>query len=71
MIENQIAILPLKSDELNEFWQLAFSNPTSEWTKWNGSYFHNELSKKETFLTTIGPQKWSNNPNRKIWHLEK
>lgn len=64
MIENQIAIRPLKSNELNEFWQLAFSHPTAEWTKWNGPYFHDELPKKETFLTTIGPQKWLNNPNR-------
>ncbi|MCP9333248.1 GNAT family N-acetyltransferase [Lentilactobacillus hilgardii] len=66
MLQNKIKIRPLKEKELVQFWQLAFSNPKAEWTKWNGPYFHDQLPSKETFLTTIGPNEWLRNPNRWI-----
>lgn len=39
METDKIKIRPLQSNELKSFWQLAFSNPHAEWTKWNGPIF--------------------------------
>lgn len=64
MPQNKIEIRPLKRTELAEFWQLAFSNPNAEWTKWNGPYFHDQLPSRKAFLTTVGPNEWLNNPYR-------
>ncbi|MCD2256741.1 GNAT family N-acetyltransferase [Agrilactobacillus fermenti] len=47
----QIKIRQLKSSELQDFWQLAFSDPKAEWTQWNGPYFHDHLPSKNEFLT--------------------
>ncbi|GEP73715.1 GNAT family N-acetyltransferase [Lentilactobacillus rapi] len=61
METDKIKIRPLQSNELKSFWQLAFSNPHAEWTKWNGPYFHDRLPSQAEFITTIGPEKWLHN----------
>ncbi|WP_040471357.1 GNAT family N-acetyltransferase [Lentilactobacillus kisonensis] len=64
MTTNHIKIRPLRPDELETFWQLAFSNPNAEWTKWNGPYFHDKLPSKRAFTTIIGPNDWLGNDYR-------
>lgn len=64
MTKANIEIRPLRQDELTQFWQLAFSNPQTEWTKWNGPYFHNVLPTQETFINKIAQESWLNNDLR-------
>lgn len=47
-----ITLKELKNNELPDFWNLAFSDPNAEWTKWNGPYFNDKLPTKESFLDT-------------------
>lgn len=71
MTNNRIKIRPLRPYELEAFWQLAFSNPNAEWTKWNGPYFHDQLPTKTDFLTNIGPSDWLNNDYRWVITIDQ
>lgn len=65
----QIILKELQQDELTDFWELAFSNPHAEWTKWNGPYFHDKLPSKDTFIDSSQKNVYLNNPLRKvIWN---
>lgn len=64
MVTSQINIRPLHQNDLSPFWQIAFSDPNAEWTKWNGPYFHDVLPSKAIFMTKVGPQKWLENDDR-------
>lgn len=61
MINDNIEIRPLRENELKQFWQVAFSKPEAEWTRWNGPYFHDVLPSSDEFMNHIGPDKWLNN----------
>ncbi len=65
---SSLQIRPLQLTELHDFWQLAFSDPHAEWTKWNGPYFHDQLPDEQTFVQDIGPREWLDNPYR--WVIE-
>ncbi|MDC7954181.1 GNAT family N-acetyltransferase [Liquorilactobacillus mali] len=61
----KITLKMLQRDELSDFWDLAFSNPNAEWTKWNGPYFHDKLPKKADFISS-DKNNYLNNPFRKV-----
>ncbi|KAA8438751.1 GNAT family N-acetyltransferase [Weissella paramesenteroides] len=56
----------LKRNELLDFWNLAFSKPDAEWTKWNGPYFHDKLPEKQKFIDLDLENSYVQNPMRKI-----
>lgn len=43
----------LNRNESLDFWNLAFSKPDAEWTKWNGPYFHDKLPEKQKFIDLV------------------
>lgn len=53
-----IEIRPVRMEELTTLWQVGFSDPHAEWTKWNGPYFHDQLPSQTDFETIIGPRDW-------------
>jgi len=59
----EIKIRQAQPEDLEEFWELAFSNPRAKWTKLNGPYFHDDLPSKEDFINVIAYSKWVNNKN--------
>lgn len=64
-----VTIRALRKEEAAQFWQLAFSNPDAEWTKWNGPYFHDQLPTKADFLKTAD-QKWVDQPFRQVIEVD-
>lgn len=64
MTKANIEIRPLEQGELTQFWQLAFSNPHAEWTRWNGPYFHDVLPSQDVFTQEIAQEAWLNNDLR-------
>lgn len=56
----------LKRNESLDFWNLAFSKPDAEWTKWNGPYFHDKLPEKQKFIDLDLENSYVQNPMRKI-----
>lgn len=62
----ELQLKELKQDELIDFWNLAFSNPNAEWTKWNGPYFHDKLPEKQAFINLEVDNTYLQNPLRKI-----
>lgn len=66
-----ITLKSLTTDELVTFWQLAFSNPNAEWTKWNGPYFNDQLPSQSTFINTIGPEQYVHNPFREVIYVDQ
>lgn len=66
-----IQLKELESHELLAFWNLAFSNPNAEWTKWNGPYFHDQLPKKQEFIDLRNKNNYLQNPFRKIIWIDQ
>ncbi len=62
----EIVLKPLEHDQLDAFWQLAFSDPHAEWAQWNGPYFHDEMPSRREFLTTMGVDEFQDNPTRQV-----
>lgn len=62
----ELQLKELKQDELIDFWNLAFSNPNAEWTKWNGPYFHDKSPEKQAFINLELDNTYLQNPLRKI-----
>ncbi|WP_125581349.1 GNAT family N-acetyltransferase [Lacticaseibacillus suibinensis] len=58
-----VTIRPLRADEQTTLWQLAYSNPNAEWTKWNGPYFHDVAPTLAEFLAA---RRWVANPLRQV-----
>ncbi|QEA58627.1 GNAT family N-acetyltransferase [Leuconostoc koreense] len=61
-----IELRQFKTEDLALFWEVAYSDPQAEWTKWNGPYFKDVLPTKENFINSIGPERFVNNMNRRI-----
>lgn len=66
----EITLRPLTHDQLGAFWQVAFSDPHAEWTKWNGPYFHEETPTRREFLEDIGVNEFQDNPTRQVICLD-
>ncbi|MFL2020284.1 GNAT family N-acetyltransferase [Weissella hellenica] len=62
----QIELKQLRVQDLLPFWELAFSNPDAEWTKWNGPYFHDTLPTKKDFIDLKQFNPYLENPMRKV-----
>lgn len=60
---NEVKIRQARPEDLEDFWQLAFSDPNAAWTKLNGPYFHDDLPSKEEFLNKLADKVWLNNQN--------
>jgi len=56
----EIKIRQAQPEEVEELWEIAFSNPDAEWAKYNGPYFHKELPTKEEFINVIAYRDWIN-----------
>jgi Acetyltransferases, including N-acetylases of ribosomal proteins len=63
---SEIKIRPVKPEEVEELWEIAFSDPNAAWTKLNGPYFHDDLPSKEDFINVLAYKNWINDPNRLI-----
>lgn len=63
VIMEEVKIRQAEAQDLEEFWQLAFSNPDAPWTKLNGPYFHDSLPSKEEFINVLAYRTWINNKN--------
>lgn len=50
---SEIKIRPVKPEEVEELWEIAFSDPNAAWTKLNGPYFHDDLPSKEDFINVL------------------
>ncbi|GMA70426.1 N-acetyltransferase [Leuconostoc litchii] len=61
-----ITLRKFKTDDLALFWDIAYSDPNAEWTKWNGPYFKDILPTREEFINKIGPENYVNNSNRRL-----
>ncbi|MQS96960.1 GNAT family N-acetyltransferase [Companilactobacillus halodurans] len=59
----EVKIRQAQPEDLEEFWELAFSNQKAKWTKLNGPYFHDDLPTKEEFLSVYAYRNWINNKN--------
>lgn len=59
----EIKIRPVKPEEVEAFWEIAFSDPEAEWTKLDGPYFHHDLPTKEEFVNVVAYRDWINNQN--------
>lgn len=59
-----VAIRPAQPEDLEEFWEIAFSDPNAAWTKLNGPYFHDDLPSKEEFLNVLAYRAWIHNQDR-------
>ncbi|KRN99335.1 GNAT family N-acetyltransferase [Companilactobacillus kimchiensis] len=57
----EVKIRQLQPEEVEEFWQTAFSDPNADWTKLNGPYFHDDLPSKEEFINVLAYKNWINN----------
>jgi len=58
---SEVSIRSAQPEDLEEFWELAFSDADAAWTKFNGPYFHDVLPSKEEFLNVIAYKSWVNN----------
>ncbi len=56
-----VGIRQAQPEDLEEFWEIAFSDPEAPWTELNGPYFHDELPTKEEFLNVVAYKTWLNN----------
>lgn len=63
---SKIKIRQIQPEEVEEFWQIAFSDPNAAWTKLNGPYFHDELPSKEEFINVLAYRTWINNKDHLI-----
>lgn len=62
LINGDLEIRRFESDDLEYLWQIAFSNPDAEWTRFNGPYFEDKMPAHEQFVSEIGP-KWLTSDN--------
>ena len=62
----EVKIRPLRPEEVEEFWEIAFSNKDAKWTKFNGPYFNDVLPSKEEFVNVLAYGVWINDKNRLI-----
>lgn len=60
----EVKIRPAQPEDIEEFWELAFSDPNAAWTKLNGPYFHDDLPSKDEFINVQAYKYWINDPNR-------
>lgn len=60
----EVKIRQAQPEDLDEFWEIAFSDPNAGWTKLNGPYFHDDLPTKEEFLNVVAYRTWINNKDR-------
>jgi hypothetical protein len=60
---SKVELRQAQPEDLEEFWQLAFSDPNAGWTKLNGPYFHDDLPTKEEFINDLAPKAWLGNKN--------
>ncbi|GAB6092691.1 GNAT family N-acetyltransferase [Furfurilactobacillus curtus] len=63
---HKIRLDTLQPEQVADFWQLAFADPTSEWTKWNGPYFHDQLPSQAEFVEQIASESYINQPFRQV-----
>lgn len=66
----KLTLSELQPNEVADFWQLAFSNPNAEWTKWNGPYFHDVLPTREEFMNGPAKDKYVQNPFRQVIRVD-
>ncbi|MFH5811635.1 GNAT family N-acetyltransferase [Companilactobacillus sp. FL22-1] len=60
----EVKIRPTRPEEVEELWEIGFSDPRAEWTKFNGPYFNQKLPTKEEFVSVLAYKNWINRPNR-------
>lgn len=65
-----VKIRQLRSNEVSDFWKLAFSDADAGWTKLNGPYFHDDLPTKDYFEKVLAKRYWLNNKNRLVITLD-
>ncbi|HIY91821.1 MAG TPA: GNAT family N-acetyltransferase [Candidatus Companilactobacillus pullicola] len=58
---SKVELRQAQPEDLEEFWELAFSDPNAGWTKLNGPYFHDDLPSKEKFINELAPKVWLGN----------
>ncbi|MGL5884558.1 MAG: GNAT family N-acetyltransferase [Bombilactobacillus sp.] len=58
----EISIQPLTTNNLQTFWELAFSDPNPAWKKWDAPYFNDHFPSLEEFLTPEGSAFYNQNP---------
>lgn len=61
MTLGEVKIRQIKPEEVEKFWETAFSDPNAAWIKFDGPYFHDELPTKEKFVNVLAYRNWINN----------
>ena len=62
----EVKIRQLRPEEVEEFWEIAFSDPNAGWTKLNGPYFLDDLPSKEEFVNVLAYGAWINEKKRLV-----
>lgn len=62
----EIEIRPARPEEVEEFWETAYSDPDAEWAKYNGPYFNNKFPSREEFVSVIAYRKWIHDKNHLV-----
>lgn len=58
---SRVELRQAQPEDLESFWQLAFSDSNAAWTKFNGPYFHDVLPSKKEFINELAPKNWLDN----------
>ncbi|MCA9766931.1 MAG: GNAT family N-acetyltransferase [Carnobacterium sp.] len=64
--DHRIGIRPIKIEDLEAIWRIAYGQKENSWMNWNGPYFKNPVYEKKEFVNKIG---WELIEEEKTWIL--
>lgn len=56
IVNDHLTMRPLKKEDMQSFWELAYKDAHPEWKKWDAPYFQHQALTYDDFITKVSTQ---------------